>query len=147
MAYRDTWATCEQCGKQFVFGVEEQRRQAEQGQEITPPRLCPQHRGEAAPRREERPERRDRAQPAQRPVKDRSEPLGYGPHEGRVKWYSKEKGYGFIVHSGGEQVFFHHSGIKNLGEEFPEDAPVTFLVEETEKGPQAVEVERMDLDD
>jgi len=39
--YRDTWATCEKCGKQFVFTVEEQRRLDKMGLEVEPS-LCPE---------------------------------------------------------------------------------------------------------
>jgi len=74
--------------------------------------------------------------------------LGPGPHEGNVKWYDPEKGYGFILHSDGEEVFFHRTGIAP-GEtpRFPDGAKVTYLIEQTEKGPQAVDVARMDAGD
>jgi CspA family cold shock protein len=73
--------------------------------------------------------------------------LGPGPHEGRVKWYDHGKGYGFIAHPGGEEVFFHRTGIAP-GEipDFPDGTPVTYLVEQTTKGPQAVDVERTDAE-
>ena len=133
MAYRDQWITCTRCGEQFVFRVEEQRRQERQEGQIVPPELCATCRRLV---RSRKPERKPRP----------TEALGYGPHEGSVKWYSEDKGYGFIVHSSGQEIFFHHTGIAP-GEkhEFPEGTRVTFLVEETERGPQAVEVERMDV--
>ena len=90
--------------------------------------------------------RRARSQkPRPEPQPKETTPLGYGPHEGNVKWYSNEKGYGFIIHPSGTEIFFHHTGIAP-GErhEFPDGTRVTFLVEESERGPQAVEVERMD---
>jgi CspA family cold shock protein len=73
--------------------------------------------------------------------------VGHGPHEGSVKWFDREKGYGFISHPSGEEIFFHRTGVAP-GEpmEFPDGTPVTFCVEETEKGPQAVDVERMEAD-
>ena len=40
MAYQDTMAICTKCGKEFIFRIEEQRRQARRGEEITPPALC-----------------------------------------------------------------------------------------------------------
>lgn len=140
MIYRDTWAVCTKCGAQFVFRVEEQRRQAERGEEVAPPPLCPSCRGKPEPQSSPRPAVERRPRPAAT--------IDAGPHEGKVKWYDPEKGYGFIVHPGGEELFFHRTGIAP-GEtpEFPDGAPVTYLVEQTEKGPQAVDVARMDAGD
>jgi CspA family cold shock protein len=71
--------------------------------------------------------------------------LGPGPHEGSVKWYDSEKGYGFIVHPDGTELFFHRTGVAP-GEtpDFPDGVQVTYCVEDSDKGPQAVDVERMD---
>ncbi|MCK4958782.1 MAG: cold-shock protein, partial [Planctomycetes bacterium] len=30
--------------------------------------------------------------------------------EGTVKWFDKKKGYGFIAHTDGDDVFVHYSG-------------------------------------
>jgi CspA family cold shock protein len=133
MTYRDTWAVCERCGKRFVFRVEDQRRQTRRGEEITPPTLCPACQSAAGSA--QTPERKTEGEKV----------LGDGPHEGRVKWYDTQKGYGFIVHSSGEEVFFHRTGL--APDEIPDFADgtrVTFLVEQTSKGPQAVHVERME---
>ena len=148
MPYQDSWAICTRCGEQFVFRVEDQRRQAERGEKITPPELCPSC--GAGARGERRPEPRRESRPAPSPEKKPSKPgtLGPGPHEGRVKWYDPEKGYGFIVHPNGEELFFHRTGIAP-GEvpSFPDGTRVTFCVEQSEKGPQAADVARMDGDD
>ena len=34
---------------------------------------------------------------------------------GRVKWFNNEKGYGFIDHASGEDIFVHYSAIKQDG--------------------------------
>jgi len=147
MSYQDSWAICTKCGAQFVFRVEDQRRQAERGEGITPPELCPSCRNPS--RAERRPETPSRAKPKP-PSPARQEPktpvvLGAGPHAGSVKWYDPEKGYGFIAHSDDEDVFFHRTGIAP-GEtpSFPDGTQVTYMIEQTEKGPQAVDVARMD---
>lgn len=154
MSYRDTMVTCEECGKEFIFRVEQQREQAARGEEIAPPALCPSCRGITSPERaahearrtERRPEPRRETTPSSKADKvEATVALGPGPHEGTVKWFDSEKGYGFLAHPDGTEIFFHRSGIAP-GEtlHFPDGAPVTFLIEQTEKGPQAVDVARMD---
>jgi CspA family cold shock protein len=62
-----------------------------------------------------------------------------------VKWFSREKGYGFLVHPGGQDIFFHRSSLApGEVEHVTEGMRVSFLIEETERGPQAVEVERLE---
>ncbi len=61
--------------------------------------------------------------------------------KGTVKWFNKEKGFGFITSEEGKDYFVHFSGI--VGEGFrnlEENQEVTFEVEEGEKGPIAVKV-------
>lgn len=62
---------------------------------------------------------------------------------GTVKWFSNEKGYGFIERGNGEDVFVHHSNI--LGEGFKtldEGETVEYEIEDAEKGPKALKVVR-----
>ena len=63
--------------------------------------------------------------------------------QGTVRWFSRVKGYGFIQPDGQEKdVFVHFSAIKGEGyRNLNEGQRVLFSVEDTENGPQAVEVE------
>jgi CspA family cold shock protein len=62
--------------------------------------------------------------------------------EGTVKWFSNEKGFGFIEREGGEDVFVHHSKITMDGyRSLTEGQRVQFDVEQGDKGLQAVNVQ------
>lgn len=60
---------------------------------------------------------------------------------GTVKWFSDQKGYGFIVQEDGTDIFVHHSNINMIGyKSLQEGVRVTFEVEQGQKGPNAVNV-------
>jgi CspA family cold shock protein len=61
--------------------------------------------------------------------------------EGTVKWFSNEKGYGFIERDEGDDVFVHFSQIKQDGYKTLEQGQrVNFEITEGPKGLQASEV-------
>ncbi|MBI1978149.1 MAG: cold shock domain-containing protein [Candidatus Omnitrophica bacterium] len=63
--------------------------------------------------------------------------------QGKVKWFSNVKGYGFIEQEGGQDVFVHYSSIQGEGYKTLEEGDVvTFDVIQGEKGPQASNVVR-----
>lgn len=60
---------------------------------------------------------------------------------GTVKWFNAAKGYGFIAHDGGKDVFVHYSAIQMNGyRTLSEGDQVEFTIEDGAKGPQAVDV-------
>jgi CspA family cold shock protein len=63
-----------------------------------------------------------------------------GKARGVVKWYSLQKGYGFIALEGGDEIFVHKTGLAEGIQALEEGQKVEFEVEETIKGPQAVNV-------
>ncbi len=61
--------------------------------------------------------------------------------QGTVKWFSDQKGFGFITANDGREVFVHHTAILADGfKSLPEGAEVQFEIEKGEKGPRAVQV-------
>ena len=63
---------------------------------------------------------------------------------GTVKWFSSQKGYGFITPESGNDVFVHHSAIQGDGyKSLDEGQEVEFEVEEGPKGRRAAKVEKL----
>ena len=60
---------------------------------------------------------------------------------GTVKWFSQEKGYGFIQREDGPDVFVHHSAVGGSGYRIlEENQRVTFEFSNGPKGPKATDV-------
>ncbi len=61
--------------------------------------------------------------------------------EGRIKWFSDSKGYGFIEQETGEDIFVHYSAIQGEGfKTLGEGDEVEFEVTDGPKGLQAANV-------
>ena len=80
-----------------------------------------------------------------RPTAD-SPVAGHGREQGEIKWFNASKGFGFIRRENGEEIFVHfrsirgpHRGRKNLRD----GQRVSFTVADSDKGPQAEEVETL----
>jgi CspA family cold shock protein len=64
---------------------------------------------------------------------------------GTVKWFSDEKGFGFVTpDDGGADLFVHHTGIIGDGyKSLAEGAKVNYEAQAGDKGPMAVNVSRV----
>ena len=60
---------------------------------------------------------------------------------GTVKWFNISKGFGFIVKDDGEEIFVHFRSIRGEGRRGLRDGQkVSFVVAQSDKGPQAEDV-------
>ena len=63
---------------------------------------------------------------------------------GKVKWFSNQKGYGFITRDDGKDVFVHFSAVQGEGyKTLEEGAEVEFEVTQGPKGEQATNVTKV----
>jgi CspA family cold shock protein len=63
---------------------------------------------------------------------------------GTVKWFSDQKGYGFIAQDDGDDVFVHYSAIVEPGfRSLREGERVEFTIEQGQKGPAAANVRKV----
>jgi cold shock protein len=64
--------------------------------------------------------------------------------KGSVKWFSDQKGYGFITPENGNDVFVHHSAIQGEGyKSLAEGQQVEFEIQQGPKGEQATNVVKL----
>lgn len=63
---------------------------------------------------------------------------------GTVKWFSNDKGYGFITRPDGPDVFVHYSAIAEEGfKTLEEGQEVEFEIVDGPRGPQAANVQKL----
>ena len=73
-----------------------------------------------------------------------SEQQSQGQCRGKVKWFSDEKGYGFILREESPDVFVHYSAIQMEGfRTLHEGEEVAYELLASPKGPQAINVNRV----
>ena len=64
--------------------------------------------------------------------------------KGKVKWFSNQKGYGFVTTEEGKDVFVHHTAIQGDGyRSLNQDQEVEFDVVTGPKGEQASNVRKL----
>ena len=132
MSFCDTWEHCTKCNRRFVFTVEMQRHLAgtniDEQEALTCPTCTP----------------RDEAGVPKQTPQMQLDPIT-GNWVGSIKWFDLDKGYGFIDRGDGSDIFFHKSGIMDAAAKYVEDQAVTYAVEETDRGPQAIEVQIFEM--
>jgi len=132
---------CKDCEAQFLFTVTEQRKMAESGQPVSDPELCPNCR-QKSPTTTAAIDRQESL--ATTAAIDRQESpatiAASGRQRGQVKWFSRQRGYGFIIIEGsGEEIFVHRTALEGAYS-LQEGQEVEFEIESTPKGPEAVRV-------
>jgi len=61
--------------------------------------------------------------------------------QGTIKRVVRDRGFGFIRSTDGQEVFFHRNGLQQMDfDSLKEGATVEFEVEQSEKGPRATNV-------
>lgn len=147
MNFKDRWVTDEN-GEKVLFTVEMQRQLSEQGLPVEPEHLSEigtENQASAPVERQKRYEPRQDSRPQAREEFDAPETIQIDPQTGkyigRMKWYNARKGYGFIVRGGGEEIFFHKSGVAGEPMDLQEGQWILYDVEETNKGPEAADIE------
>ncbi len=65
--------------------------------------------------------------------------------KGKVKWFSDQKGYGFIARDEADDVFVHHSAIQMEGfRTLRQGEDVAYDLKSTDKGAQALNVHKVE---
>ncbi len=143
MNFRDHWET-DSDGEKFIFTVEMQRALHNLGLPVEPgslSRLADSH--PLKPKKLVGVTRRPKPVVAAEPEAIQLDPMT-GKFVGRMKYYNKLKGYGFIARGAGESIFFHRTQVIGDPEGFENGAWLLYEVMETARGQEAFEVELYD---
>jgi CspA family cold shock protein len=100
-----------------------------------------------APERQQQPKDAPRREkPAAKKKSAPAATVPQGPREeATVKWFNAAKGFGFLTLDDGREIFVHFRSIRGDGRRSLNDGQrVSFVVADTEKGPQAEDVEPLD---
>lgn len=62
---------------------------------------------------------------------------------GKIKWYNPRKGFGFIESEEGKDIFVHRTSIP-FGTQLNEGDKVEFETEESDKGPKAINIKKVE---
>ena len=85
--------------------------------------------------------------PARRSSRSSTTSVADGRETGEIKWFNVSKGFGFIRRQNGEEIFVHFRSIRgpHRGRRQLQDGQkVSFVVVDSDKGPQAEDVETVD---
>jgi CspA family cold shock protein len=147
MNFKDHYETDGE-GNKFLFTVEMQRRLSQAGLPVEvayldqikqgppPSKQKPSREPSQEPSREKKSSRENVTEPDSIQI----DPMT-GKYIGRIKWYNARKGYGFILRGAGEEIFFHRSAAVKDAESLAEGLWILYDVEETNKGPEATDIE------
>ena len=154
MNFTDHYVTNE-AGNEILFTVELQRRLSQAGLPVelasldqlgetsAPPEQEPSQEPRQDRRQEPPQENRSSREDVTEPASIQIDPMT-GKYIGRIKWYNARKGYGFILRGAGEEIFFHRSAAVKESESFADGMWILYDVEETNKGPEATDIEAYD---
>lgn len=88
---------------------------------------------------------RPAGRPATGTATGRRGPTNGSREQGTVKWFNRNKGFGFITRDSGEEIFVHFRAIRGEGRRGLQDGQrVAFHTASSKKGPQAEDVEILD---
>jgi cold shock CspA family protein len=147
--FRDRWETDED-GDKFIFTVEMQRRLSQAGLPVEVGYIDQLQPLPETTREQPKPKAEKESKPPEPKKEEIEEPESIqidpmsGKYVGRVKWYNARKGYGFLLRGAGEEIFFHRSSAIGDAEELKDGQWILYDVEETEKGPEATDIEPYD---